>query len=159
MSKTKEATQMAEEFIGFWEPLSKLGEGAQGEVFLGRKRSHYNLNSSFTSQNLLTKHGNNIRKELEVPLESDSFCAIKREPRNCFNLRKEFKIYKSLYGIDGIPRVFMYEEGINEYNVLVMEALGPTLKAIKQNSRTGKLEVCYTAAIGLQLVLCVIFYM
>jgi casein kinase 1 len=84
-----------------WRITRKLGSGSFGGVY----------------------HGENLRTNEEV--------AIKLEPTNAKvpQLLYETKLYKILEGGVGIPNVYYYgNEG--DYNIMVMELLGPSLEDV-----------------------------
>ncbi|KAI3318348.1 casein kinase I isoform delta [Xylariaceae sp. AK1471] len=77
----------------------KIGEGGFGKVFAGTD----------------IRNGNKVAIKLEENRE---------DPRA---LKSEEEIYRELAGTVGIPSVYYYEQEV-EYNVLVMELLGPSLE-------------------------------
>ncbi|KAG4096868.1 binary complex of casein kinase-1 with Cki7 [Neocallimastix lanati (nom. inval.)] len=117
---------------GQWEVIEKLSEGTFGQVFSAL----------------------NIRTNSRV--------AVKREPVSIDypQLEHERDMYSCLFqpiknqNLDrpiGIPKVFhMGVEG--NWNILVMEQLGPSLREIQNSSPTGKLSLRAVAYCGMELI-------
>ncbi|KAI9322961.1 hypothetical protein DFJ73DRAFT_921093 [Zopfochytrium polystomum] len=102
------------EFVadGRWRVGEKLGEGSFGEVLAA------------------------------VEVATGKHAAVKRELKDVSRpqLEHEYKVYQLLSGAEGFPRVYYYGvEG--DYNVLVMERLGPSLKMQQRNSPTHRIPL------------------
>ncbi|TPX63650.1 hypothetical protein SpCBS45565_g06460 [Spizellomyces sp. 'palustris'] len=95
-----------------WEVFDKIGQGSFGEVFAGEDKQ--------TGQKV----------------------AIKRESSEttCPQLEHEYQMYQALHGLDGFPKVY-YGGQEGQYNVIVMERLGPSLKDLLQLSPTQRLPL------------------
>lgn len=86
---------------GIYQIHQKIGEGSFGKIYLGTV--------------LLTG------EEVAIKLESSSV----QFP----HLYSEYKLYQSLQGHSGIPKVLWYGSEL-EYNILVFELLGPSLESL-----------------------------
>ena len=97
----------------------KIGEGSFGVIFEGENiLNSNNNNSSNNSSSASTGTGN--------PVDP---VAIKFEPRrsDAPQLRDEFRAYRILNGITGIPHAYYFgQEGM--HNVLIIDLLGPSLE-------------------------------
>ena len=103
----------------------KVGGGAFGEIYLGTDIT--------TGSDLLT--GWVVGNEVAIKLESSS-------SRNQ-QLQYEFKVYKAIRGGIGIPSAQYFSREGN-YNVMVMELLGPSLEDLFNycNRRFSLKTVC-----------------
>ncbi|KAI9011360.1 casein kinase I alpha, partial [Gaertneriomyces semiglobifer] len=95
-----------------WEVHDKIGEGSFGEVYAA------------------------------VDLQDGTMVAIKRESSTSLSpqLQHEYSIYTHLVGLDGFPRIY-YGGKEGQYNVLVMDRLGPSLKLLQNESPGGCLPL------------------
>ncbi|TPX55080.1 hypothetical protein PhCBS80983_g05616 [Powellomyces hirtus] len=95
-----------------WDVLEKIGEGSFGQVFAG------------------------------VDAETGERVAIKREAAEAHvpQLEHEYELYRYLTNVPGFPRV-LYGGREGQYNVMVMEQLGPSLKDLQRKSPAGMLPL------------------
>ncbi|KAI9098807.1 kinase-like domain-containing protein [Phlyctochytrium arcticum] len=108
---------------GRWEVGEKIGQGSFGEVYGGKD------------------------------IHTGDHVAIKRERMSCTSqqLQHEYQCYQLLKGVDGFPAIY-YGGQEGEFNVLVMERLGPSIKELAQNSYTKQIPLQTVVFIAPQII-------
>jgi len=149
---------------GQWEVIEKLSEGTFGQVFsalnirtnsrvavkrepvsidypqLEHERDMYSCLFQPSHSNMITKYGsgnyNSNVNSMDMRYYRRNYDKVKNQ-----NLDRPI----------GIPKVFhMGVEG--NWNILVMEQLGPSLREIQNSSPTGKLSLRAVAYCGMELI-------
>jgi len=109
----------------------KLGSGAQGDVYLGRRKREAKPaladDGTTSREDCAAEHGE--PEDHARPHATGASVAIKLEPINSRNpkLQYEAKVYRTLSGGAGIPNVLWYGvEG--QYNAMVLDLVGTSLE-------------------------------
>lgn len=120
--------------------IKRIGSGSFGEVYFAKV-----LPSNSINQNLNTSDRDNHKKYVAIKTE-------RKEKKKISRVYNEYKIYKYLrrHGFKtGIAKLYDYIE-IPDYNMLVMELLGPSLEEMFDKcNRRFTLPTIYLIAIQL----------
>jgi len=111
-------------FIDNYELINKIGSGSFGEVYIARNKTDKQL-----------------------------YAAKIEEAKNKNRLKSEYNIYKKINKdnrINGIPKVYNFIQ-TSEYNILVMEMLGPSLEN-KFDNNDRKISLQCLFKVGLDML-------
>jgi len=111
-------------FIDNYELINKIGSGSFGEVYIARNKT-----------------------------DKQVYAAKIEEAKNKNRLKSEYNIYKKINKdnrINGIPKVYNFIQ-TSEYNILVMEMLGPSLEN-KFDNNDRKISLQCLFKVGLDML-------
>jgi serine/threonine protein kinase len=111
-------------FIDNYELINKIGSGSFGEVYIARNKT-----------------------------DKQVYAAKIEDAKNKNRLKSEYNIYKKINKdnrVNGIPKVYNFIQ-TSEYNILIMEMLGPSLES-KFDNNDRKISLQCLFKVGLDMI-------